>query len=172
MAPAPVSPLNIALGHLETAERELAAQLSCHLGAADSVRRELDLAREAIAGLRKLGGARDVAAPPPVVPPAPARARVTAAGKAVLAKGHAGRAAAQVRSRAILQLVAEQPRSSFDLRAALPVPAGVTAQQHKQSVSNALSRMAASGLVKRQGDDWAATAMGRKSAAAPAKEAP
>lgn len=177
MAPAPVSPLTIAVGHLETAERELAAQLAVHVAAADGIRLELGIARDAIAGLRKLSaGPGAGAAPPPVATPAYPRTRVAPRGKAdkaaPLPKGHAARATAQARSRAILQLVVEQPRTSFDLRAALPVPAGVTARQHTQSVSNALSRMAAGGLVKRHGDDWTATAMGRKSAAEPAKEAP
>jgi len=63
MAPAAVSPVHVALCHLETAERDLTQLLADNVKAGDVIRRDLDATRGAIAGLRSLQAPSG--APPP-----------------------------------------------------------------------------------------------------------
>lgn len=160
-----ISPLSGALTQLETAERELAAQHADAVTRVDQVAAQLATAREIIGVLRRVGGSL----PAPVRRDAP-RAAAPIAG--VLKSGKHGQAAAAGREHAVLLLIAGGTSATSAIREAISPPLDATAQQHRQSIQNALSRMKGKGLVVSAGDGWALTAKGRKAAGAAAKEAP
>lgn len=155
------APLSVALAQLVALEMQQVEQL------ADT--------RAAIAAIEKLS--RPGAAVSPVTsmprnpdPPAPT-ARPTSKRSAALApapplvRGHSGAAAATARATSILRLIAGGTRATADLRAAVPVPEGATAHQHRQSIANALTRLKADGCLTHGDDGWALTAKGRTRAA-------
>jgi len=168
-----IDPVVIALTQLEQREKSLRDDLAEAQAAEDAARTaarnlEVDLQRtsEALGVLRKLTGSA-------AAPVRRARARVadTPPVSPTLTKGHHGAAAAALRERVVLQLIADGHVSSRAIREAMAVPHGATAEQHRVSVSNALTRLrAVRGLVTTTDAGWALTAKGRKHLAAVKEE--
>lgn len=163
------APLSVALAQLVVLELQQAEQLAV-------VEQQLADTRAAIAAIEKLSGPRpsattEVSVPrQPVPPPAPVRrAPRPATPTPALVKGPAGAVAAAARYTAILRLIDAGTRQAAGLRAGLPMPAGVSDAQHRQSVGNALTRLRSEGCIVNRADGWALTAKGRARAA---KEAP
>jgi hypothetical protein len=147
------SPLNSAVLQLETAERELVAQIA-------SMTKNLDATRSAIALLR--GSHQPGTSAPTARAPRPTR---------LPSVGGEG-SAASARERAVLLAIAAGALATSLIRASIPPSPDSTDKQHRQSIQNALSRMKAKGLIRPIADGWALTAQGRKAAAAAAKEEP
>jgi hypothetical protein len=167
-----VSPVVLALEQLEEQERALAAQSEdARRTATEAAKRALDFearlaqARQLRDELRKLAGShaprRTRATPPPVV----------ATHEGPMLRGHAGASAAATRELVVLRLIATGLTQTSALRAAIAVPHGLTAEQHRASVSNALSRLkTVRGFISNAGEGWALTAKGRKHLAAVKEE--
>jgi len=151
--------MTVALAQLEAAERDLVAQEAEAATQLASIQLQLAATREAIAGMRKVAG------PVPDQAARRAPARASTAVPPALVRGHHGAAAAATRGTRILRLIAAGTRATVDLRAAVPVPQGATAHQHRQSVANTLTRLKADGMLVNREDGWALTSKGRRRAA-------
>jgi hypothetical protein len=161
---AAADPVIVSLTSLEQKARALQSDLEEARNAesaarAAAVRLEHDLVRttKALDVLRELTG---------VKPDAPRRtrevAKPAAAGQLLVAGIH-GAAAAASRELAVLTLIAGGTTKTADIREAMTKSPAFSAEQHRASVANALSRLKAQrGFITKDGGVWALTAKGRK----------
>jgi hypothetical protein len=163
---ASTDPVVVSLTSLEHRARVLQSDLeearNAESAARDAaVRLEHDLVRttKALDVLRELAG---------VKPDAPRRTRAVikpaaAATGQLLVAGIHGAAAAASRELAVLTLIAGGTTRTADIREAMTKSPAFSAEQHRASVANALSRLKAQrGFITKDGGVWALTAKGRK----------
>lgn len=164
---APTDPVIVSLTSLENKARALQSDLEEARNAesaarAAAVRLEHDLVRttKALDVLRELTG---------VKADAPRRTRVVKTVETAAPVGHLlvagihGAAAAASRELAVLTLIGGGTTKTADIREAMTKSPAFSAEQHRASVANALSRLKAQrGFITKDGGMWALTAKGRK----------